>query len=157
MTSLKQCLSRFPFKCKSYCGAEPVYSLLNFISFPHELTDFPLGDISYHLIEVLSLISQLETTVSLVTDYLKYPRIDLIHDTRYLCTFFWMVGIKTMSRDISGGQVIKFANTSNCIRVYLKTRERFNCRAKSTVRVSTSCTSLLLSEGHLRSLLHLKT
>ena len=117
--SLKQCLSRFPFKCKSYCGAEPVYSLLNFISFPHERTDFPLGDSSYHLIGVLSLISQLETSVSLVTDYLKYPRIDLIHDTRYLCTFFWMVGIKTMSRGISGGQVIKLANTSNYIRVCL--------------------------------------
>ena len=46
--------------------------------------------------------------------------IDLIHDTRYLCTRFRMDGIKAMSRGISGGkQVIKFANTSSNCRVCL--------------------------------------
>ena len=41
-------------------------------------------------------------------------RIDLIHDTRHLCTRSRIDGIKAMSRGISEGkQVIKFANTSN--------------------------------------------
>ena len=82
--------------------------------------------------------------------------IALIHDTRYLCTPF----IKTMSRGISGTN--KWYNLP--IRAiafefvyFLKTRERLNSRAKCTVRVSTSCTSLLLSGGHSWSLLHLKT
>ena len=45
--------------------------------------------------------------------------IDLIHDTRHLCTRSRIDGIKAMSCDISGGkQVIKFANTSNRGRVY---------------------------------------
>ena len=65
-----------------------------------------------------------------------------------------------MSRGISGGkQVTKLANTSNSFRVssFISKRERFSSGAKCTVRVSTSCTSLLLSRGHLRSVLHLKT
>ena len=73
--------------------------------------------------------------------------IALIHDTRYLCTPF----IKTMSRGISGTN--KWYNLP--IRAiafefvyFLKTRERLNGRAKCTVSVSTSCTSLLLSGGH---------
>ena len=38
-------------------------------------------------------------------------RIDLIHDTRHLCTCFRIDVIKAMSRGISGGeQKIKFAN-----------------------------------------------
>ena len=58
-----------------------------------------------------------------------------------------------MSRGILGGkQVIKFAKTSN--RVPLLSQNK--SRAKCTVRVSTSCTSLFLSGGHFRSLLHLK-
>ena len=50
----------------------------DFISTYHECTNFPLGDsrdINYHLIGVLSLLSQLETPVSLPVDYSKYPRI----------------------------------------------------------------------------------
>ena len=40
--------------------------------------------------------------------------IDLIHDTRHLCTRSKIDGIKAMSRGISGGkQVVKFANTGN--------------------------------------------
>ena len=60
---------------------EPVYSLLNLIHFHMKaltLTNFPMGDrrdINYHLIGVLSLLSQLETPVSLAADYSKYPRI----------------------------------------------------------------------------------
>ena len=58
---------------------EPV-SLLSStcISFPHERTDFPLGetrDLHQHLIAILSLLSQLETSVCLVADYSKYPNI----------------------------------------------------------------------------------
>ena len=46
--------------------------------------------------------------------------VDLIHDTRHLCTRSKIDGIKAMSRGISGGkQVIKFANTTNRGRVYL--------------------------------------
>ena len=41
--------------------------------------------------------------------------IDLIHDTRHLCTPFRIDGIKAMSGGISGGkQKIKFANARNC-------------------------------------------
>ena len=41
--------------------------------------------------------------------------IDLIHDTRHLCTPFRIDGIKAMSGGISGGeQKIKFANVRNC-------------------------------------------
>ena len=49
-----------------------------FDSFPHECTNFPLGDsrdINCRLIGVLLLLSQLETSVSLAVDYSKYPRI----------------------------------------------------------------------------------
>ena len=50
----------------------------------------------------------------------KVARIDLIHDTRHLCTRSRIDGLKPMSRGISGGkQVIKFANTSNHCRVCL--------------------------------------
>ena len=59
-------------------GVEPVYTLGKFDSFPHERTNFPLGDsrdINCHLIGVLLLLSQLETSVSLAVDYSKYPRI----------------------------------------------------------------------------------
>ena len=51
---------------------------------------------------------------------LNVKQIDLIHDTRHLCTRSRIDGIKAMSRGISGGkQVIKFANTSNRGRVFL--------------------------------------
>ena len=41
---------------------------------------------------------------------LHYPMIqfliiDLIHDTRHLCTCFGIAGIKAMSHGISGGQI----------------------------------------------------
>ena len=50
----------------------------------------------------------------------KVARIDLIHDTRHLCTRSRIDGLKPMSRGISGGkQVVKFANTSNHCRVCL--------------------------------------
>ena len=50
----------------------------------------------------------------------KVARIDLIRDTRHLCTRSRIDGLKPMSRCISGGkQVIKFANTSNRGRVCL--------------------------------------
>ena len=40
--------------------------------------------------------------------------IDIIYDTRHLCSPFRIDGTKAMSRGISGGkQVIKFANASN--------------------------------------------
>ena len=40
--------------------------------------------------------------------------IDLIHDTRHLCTRFRIDGMKAMSRGISGGkQKIIFANARN--------------------------------------------
>ena len=47
-------------------GVEPVYTLGKFDSFPHECTNFPLGDsrdINCHLIGILLLLSQLETSV----------------------------------------------------------------------------------------------
>ena len=45
---------------------------------------------------------------------------DLIHDSRHLCTRLRIGGIKAMSRGILGGkQVLKFANTSNRGRVCL--------------------------------------
>ena len=48
----------------------------------------------------------------------KIPAIDLIHDTRHLCTRLRTDGIKAMSRGFSGGkQVKKSANTSNRGRV----------------------------------------
>ena len=41
-------------------------------------------------------------------------QIDLVDDSCRLCTGLRIVGIKAMSRGISGGkQVIKFSNTSN--------------------------------------------
>ena len=52
--------------------------LAKFDSFPHECTNFPLGDsrdINYHLLVILSLLSQLETPVSLAVDHSNYPRI----------------------------------------------------------------------------------
>ena len=46
--------------------------------------------------------------------------IDLLHDTRHLCTRFRIDGIKPMSRGISGHkQVIKCLNTSNRNQVWL--------------------------------------
>ena len=59
--------------------------------------------------------------------------VDLIHDTRHLCTRSKIDGIKAMSRGISGGkQVIKFVNTSNRGRVCLfyLTRRRFQSYPK---------------------------
>ena len=53
-------------------------SLAKFDSFPHVLTNFQMGesrDSNYHLIGVLSPLSQLETPVSLAVDYSKYPGI----------------------------------------------------------------------------------
>ena len=47
-------------------------------SFPHERTNFPLGDCrdtNCHPIGLLLLLSQLETSVRLAVDYSKYPRI----------------------------------------------------------------------------------
>ena len=45
--------------------------------------------------------------------------IDLIHDTRHLCTRFRIDGIKAMLRGISGGsQNITFAYSSNRSRFY---------------------------------------
>ena len=39
---------------------------------------------------------------------------DVIHDTRHLCTCFWTDKIKARSRGISGGkQKIEFANARN--------------------------------------------
>ena len=46
--------------------------------------------------------------------------IDLIHDSRHLCSRIRIDEIKALSRGISGGkQVIKFANTSSKCRVCL--------------------------------------
>ena len=59
-------------------GVERVYTLAKFDSFPHESTNFPLGDsrdINCHLIGILLLLSQLETSVSLAVNYSKFPRI----------------------------------------------------------------------------------
>ena len=50
---------------KSYGGVEPV-SLLNFISFPR--------DLHYHLIDVLSPLSQSETPLRLVVGLFKIPK-----------------------------------------------------------------------------------
>ena len=45
--------------------------------------------------------------------FLPSLQIDLIHDTRHLCTHLRTDGIKAMSRGISGHmQAITFANTS---------------------------------------------
>ena len=69
-------------------------------------------------------------------------RIDLIHDTRHLCTRFGIDGIKAMSRNTSRGkQVIKIANTTNLCRVLLFYQNEttiFNKRAKFRVGVSKS-------------------
>ena len=59
--------------------------------------------------------------------------VDLIHDTRHLCTRSKIDRMKAMSRGILGGkQVIKFVNTSNCGRVCLfyLTRRRFQSYPK---------------------------
>ena len=80
--------------------------------------------------------------------------IDLIHDTRHLCTRSKIDGIKAMSRGISGGkQVIKFANTSNRGRVCLfyQTRRRFHGYPKCWQDLC----HYRLTLGHLRSLLHI--
>ena len=74
--------------------------------------------------------------------------IDLIHDTRHLCTRSKIDGIKAMSRGISGGkQVIKFTNTSNRGRVCLfyQTRRRFHSHAKCIHRVLARFTPLLFT------------
>ena len=79
--------------------------------------------------------------------------IDLIHDTRHLCTRSKIDGIKAMSRGISGGkQVIKFADTSNRGRVCLfyQTRRRFHSYPKCWQDLRHYCLTL----GHLRWLLH---
>ena len=69
-------------------------------------------------------------------------RIDLIHDTRHLCTRSRIDGIKAMSRGTSRGkQVIKIANTSNHCRVclfYQNETTIFNKHAKFRVGVSKS-------------------
>ena len=69
-------------------------------------------------------------------------RIDLIHDTRHLCTRFGIDGIKAMSRNTSRGkQVIKIANTTNLCRVLLFYQNEttiFNKHAKFRVGVSKS-------------------
>ena len=79
--------------------------------------------------------------------------VDLIHDTRHLCTRSKIDGIKAMSRGISGGkQVIKFVNTSNRGRVCLfyQTRRRFQY-PKCWQDLRHYC----LPWGHLRSLLNI--
>jgi len=53
------------FNRKSYGGVEPV-GLLNFISFPRAL--------HYHLIDVLSPLSQSETPLRLVLGLFKIPK-----------------------------------------------------------------------------------
>ena len=69
-------------------------------------------------------------------------RIDLIRDTRHLCTRFGIDGIKAMSRNTSRGkQVIKIANTTNLCRVLLFYQNEttiFNKHAKFRVGVSKS-------------------
>ena len=82
--------------------------------------------------------------------------IDLIHDTRHLCTRSRIEGIKAMSRGISEGkQVIKFANTSNRGRVCLfyQTRRRFPSYPNCWQYLCHCC----LPWGHLRSLLPIVT
>ena len=55
-----------------------------------------------------------------VKERLNHVQIDLIHDTRHLCTRLRTDGIKIMSRGFSGGkQTIKFANARNRGRVCL--------------------------------------
>ena len=74
--------------------------------------------------------------------------IDLIHYTRHLCTRFRIDGIKAMSRGISEGkQKINFPIQVIIDEfVYsLKTRRRFDGQAKSTGRISSSFTSILLA------------
>ena len=74
--------------------------------------------------------------------------IDLIHDTRHLCTRSKIDGIKAMSRGISGGkQVIKFTNTSNRGRVCLfyQKRRRLLATAYNKVTMITSTHILTLS------------
>ena len=44
------------------------------LNFPWVLGEILMRPIHYHLIGVLSLLSQLQTPVSLVADYSKYPR-----------------------------------------------------------------------------------
>ena len=71
--------------------------------------------------------------------------IDLIHDTRHLCTRSRIDGIKAVSRCISGGkQVIKSANMSNHVEFVhsIKTRRRFPSHAKCTYQVLARFTSL---------------
>ena len=55
-----------------------------------------------------------------------FVSIDLIHNTRHLCTRFMIAGIKAMSRGISGGKQVPigyplgcFLNTDNRSRVCL--------------------------------------
>ena len=53
-------------------------SLAKFDSLPHVLTNFQVGgsrNSNYHLMGVLSPLSQLETPESLAADYSKYPGI----------------------------------------------------------------------------------
>ena len=62
-----------------WSGVELVYSLLNLIHFHMNTLTFPWeieeNDINYHLIGVLSLLSQLETPVSLAVEFSEYPGI----------------------------------------------------------------------------------
>ena len=82
---------------------------------------------------------------------------DVIHDTRHLCTRFRIDGIKAMSRGILGGkQVVKFANTSNRGRVWLSSQ---NYKAILNLQnVQFNFRQVLrhycLRWGHLRALIH---
>ena len=80
--------------------------------------------------------------------------IDLIHDTRHLCTRSKIDGMKAMSRGISRSkQVTKFANTSNRGRVCLfyQTRRRFYSYSKCWQDLRY----YRLTLGHLQSLVHI--
>ena len=112
--------------------------------------------IQYHRKEILKLTfgAQFIKAKELSAVCAITRTVDLIHDTRHLCTRSKIDGIKAMSRGISGGkQVIKFVNTSNRGRVCLlyQTRRRFQCYPKCWQDLRHYC----LPWGHLRSLLNI--
>ena len=83
--------------------------------------------------------------------------IDLIHDTRHLCTRSKIDGIKAMSRGISRGkQVIKFTNTCNRGRVCLfyQKDDDFIVMQNVYIEFWQGLRHYCLPRGHLRWLLH---
>ena len=104
-----------------------------------------LGGHRFESCPVLLIISFSEESTSQNHKFFSFfvTSIDLTYDTHLLCTCFRIDGIKeiNVTRYFRCKQAIKFVNTSNLCRVCLF------CQHKCKVRLSTSCTALLLGES----------